>query len=475
MEKQKQNLNQELEKKLFQKKENNWNKLDSKQLKECEDLSEKYLNFLKNSKTQRECIKTLILELKESNFKNIDKIKELKTGDKIYKNIKNKVVIACVVGDNKSEFRLIGSHTDSPKLDLKPNPLYEDSNLAMLKTHYYGGIKKYQWVNVPLSLHGIIYTKSGEKIELSIGDKQNEPKFIIPDLIVHLSFEQIQKPASKVIEGEDLQIIFGSIPVKDEKITQKVKFEVLKHLYEKYQIIEEDFNYAELEFVPSQNPFEIGIDKGLIGSYGQDDKICVFTSLEALKKQERPKYTSCGFFIDKEEIGSTGDTGADSFILLNFTRQYLKLAKLKINEFEILKNSLAISADVKDAMNPIFKSVNDPQNVNYLGNGINISKYSGSRGKYNTNDASCEYLNFIRTILNENKICSQTGEIGKIDLGGGGTIAHFLSRFETLTIDCGPSVLSMHSPCEISSKVDLYSTYLFYTAFFKNKKEYKKE
>ena len=459
--------NKKLQERLFLKKENAWHLI--KDHKKVFALSEKYKQFLSVSKTERTCVSEVIKRLQKAGFKDLNKLKSAKTGDKIFKIIKEKAIIAAIVGKDKKTFRIVGAHCDSPRLDLKPNPLYEESNLAMLQTHYYGSIKKYQWVNTPLALHGIIYTKSGKKITLSLGDKEDEPIFLISDLLIHLSKDQMEKNARKVITGEDLKIIFGSIPINDKDIHEQVKFNILKKLNKDFAIVEEDFSIAELEFVPANKARDVGMDRGLIAAYGQDDKVCVFTELEAFLslKSSIPK-TAVAMFVDKEEIGSVGNTGADSNILLNFARDYKELLKLNIYPTKILESSSALTADVTSAMDPIFKEVHDPQNAAYLSHGVSIEKYGGSGGKYDSADASAKFLHEMRTLAIKNKIPYQLGENGRVDQGGGGTIGMFLAKYGMDVVDCGPCVLGMHSPYEVSSKVDIYSTYLFYKVFFES-------
>jgi len=462
----KKSANKKIEEKLFYKKESAWTDFKDSEHKKIFDFADSYKAFLTGSKTERLCIENIKKILEKSGFKNIESLKSLKKGDKGYKVFKGKSLTAFVVGENTSQFRLIGSHVDSPRLDLKPSPLYQNSELALLKSHYYGGIKKFHWVNTPLELHGIAFTKSGKSIELHIGEKESEPKFIIPDLLPHLAKEQMKKEGTKLIEGEELNIICGHIPLRDKEIKEKVKFTVLKHLNDTYGLIEEDFAFAELEFVPAQKSIDIGFDMGLVGGYGQDDRVCVYSSLMALTGITAPAHTAVAYFSDKEETGSNGDTGAESFSLLNFTFDYVKLAGLDLTPWKILETSKAVSADVTTAMDPTFSSVNDPQNVSYLGKGVSIEKYGGGGGKYSTNDAHAEYMQFLRNIANKNSIPWQTGEMGKIDIGGGGTIAMFMSRFGMDCVDAGPCVLGMHSTCEVTSKADIYSAYLFYKAFF---------
>lgn len=463
--KNKDSANKKLHDKLFLKKENSWNVYTDH--KEIFKLTEEYKKFLNIAKTERTCISEIIKTLKKNDFKDMATIKSAKTGDKIYKIIKEKALIAAIIGKDKEEFNIIASHCDSPRLDLKPNPLYEESNLGMLQTHYYGGIKKYQWVNTPLALHGIIYTKSGKEITLTLGENDDEPIFLISDLLLHLAKDQMEKTARKVISGEDLNIIFGSIPINDKEINEQIKFNILKKLNKDFGIIEEDFSVAELEFVPANKARDVGMDMGLIAAYGQDDKVCVFTSLKAFLASKN-KSTKIAMFVDKEEIGSMGNTGADSNILLNFTEDYCNLTKLKLTPSKILENANALTADVTSAMDPIFKEVHDPQNASYLSRGVSIEKYGGSGGKYSSTDATAKYMQKIRNIAIKNNVPYQIGENGRVDQGGGGTIAMFLAKYGMDIVDCGPAVLGMHSPYEVSSKVDIYSTYLLYKAFFEN-------
>jgi len=463
----KKSKNKKLEEKLFYKKESMWLDLEDKEFKAIMDFGEKYKEFMAKSKTERLCIKNIQEILEKEGFKNIEDVKSLKKGDRVFKNFKGKNIIASVMGNNPEVFRLVGSHVDSPRLDLKPGPLYQNAEVALFQSHYYGGIKKFHWVNTPLEMHGVAFTKKGEYLEIHIGDKDDDPKFIIPDLLPHLAKEQMKKEAGKIIEGEDLNIICGHIPVKDKEIKDRVKLNVMKYLNEKYSLIEEDFICAEIEFVPAQKPVDIGFDRGLVGAYGQDDRVCAFASLMAIIEIKNPAHTATVFFTDKEETGSYGDTGADSFALMNFTDKYRNLASLKQSPWEILEKSKSISADVTGAMDPTFSSVNDPQNVSYLGKGVSIEKYGGGGGKYSTNDAHAEYMQYMRNLADRNSIPWQTGEMGKIDIGGGGTIAMLLSRYGMDCVDAGPSLLGMHSICEVTSKADIYASYLLYRAFLK--------
>ena len=452
---------------LLLKKESVWKTITSKKEKEIHSFSENYKQFLGVSKTERLCAQNVVEELKKNGFKDITTCQKLVTGDKIYKFFKEKVVLAAIVGKKKDEWQLLCSHLDSPRLDLKPNPLYEDSDLALLQSHYYGGIKKYHWVNIPLAIHGVIHTKKGKKIVVDIGEKDDEPKVIISDLLPHLARTQMKKTADKVVEGEELNIIVGNKPLddKDKELKEFVKLNTLKILNDEYGLEEEDLSFAELELVPIGKPVDIGFDKSMIGAYGQDDKVCVYTTLKAMIDCKLTKKTAVAFFADKEEIGSVGDTGAQSFVLQTFAQEYLEKTALKLTSGALFENSKAISADVTVALNPTYKDVSDPKNCALLGKGVSIDKYTGSGGKFMSNDASAEFMNQVRQIFIKNKIVHQHSELGKIDVGGGGTIAMFLSRFGMSCVDVGPAVLGMHSPCEITSKADIYEAYLFYKAF----------
>ena len=468
MKKEKKTKNELLQEKLFLEKKSSWLKFNETERKDIFKFADDFKNFIRNAKTERLCVAKVAEILEKNGFKEISNLKSAKVGDRFYKNVKGKSILAAIVGSNPNSFQLIGSHVDSPRLDLKPHPIYEDSELALMKTHYYGGVKKYHWVNTPLALHGIALTKSGQKVSIHIGENDDEPKFIIPDLLPHLAKNQMERKASSTIEGEELNIIVGHLPLNDEKIKEKIKFTLMNHLHQKYGLIEEDFVCADLELVPAGKPVDIGFDRALLAAYGQDDKVCVYTSLRALLDTKNNEHTALALFADKEEIGSVGDTGAASLILENFAYQYLNLLGLKINVSTLLESSKSISADVTGGMDPNFKDVNDPLNVSFLGHGISVEKYGGGGGKYSTNDAHAEYMGYMRLLLDKNKISWQTGELGKIDLGGGGTIAMYLSKYGMDCVDAGPCVLAMHSPYEVTSKADVYSAYLLYKVFFKD-------
>jgi len=437
------------------KKKSAWDIFNKTQIKQIFNFADEYKSFLNNSKTEREAIKEI---LKYAN----------KNNKKIFLN-KNSCAAIIVKGEKpiSQGLRIVISHVDSPRLDLKQVPIFEDidSNLALFETHYYGGIKKFQWLTIPLSLHGIIIKKDGSKIHFSIGEDENDPVFHVPDILPHLSHDiQDTKKMSDAIKGESLDIVIGSIPVKDSD-KEKIKKAILKKLNDDYGIIEEDFISAELEAVPSFKARDIGFDKSLIGSYGQDDRASVFCSLKSILNLKKPKYTAISLFVDKEEIGSEGVTSAQS---ASFLRLIIKGIDPKIDIDNVMLKSKVISADVDAAVTPNYTEVFELKNSASLGNGVAMSKFTGHGGKYSANDASAEYVSEIRMLLNKMKIPWQTGELGKVDKGGGGTVAKFYSRLGMEVIDLGPPVLSMHSPFEVTSKADIYSTYLAYKAFQEN-------
>lgn len=467
MENKKKSKNELLQETIFHKKKSAWDSLSSSQSKDVFGFAEKYKLFLDKSKTEREAVKEIVKELKVDGFKDICSLNKLKSGDKVFKIIKNRALICAVMGKELDSVRILGSHIDSPRLDIKPSPIYEDSSLCMMKTHYYGGIKKYHWVNLPLSMHATIHTSKG-KTEIIYGEKEDEPKFIIPDLLPHLAKDQMAKTMKDGITGEDLHIVLGNIPVKDDDIKEKVKFNILKILNENYGIVEKDIVSADITFVPATKAMDIGFDKSMIASYGQDDRVCAYTTLKAMISTKNPTNTSICFFADKEEIGSYGTTGAQSRILENFILDLIDLTGSKLRSSTIFENSYALSCDVTDASNPIFKEVHDSSNVSFLGYGVSVEKYGGSGGKYSTNDASSEYMSWFVNMLDKSNVNWQSGELGKIDIGGGGTIAMYMAKYGLDVIDVGPSVLAMHSNAEVASKVDVYMAYLAYKLFLEN-------
>ena len=464
-------MGEELKKKLFNVKKDGWEEADEAERKEIFDISEKYMEFLNQAKTEREFIKKARELADQNGYKDIMEFETLKPGDKIYFVNREKSMYLAIIGEESIEngMHIIGSHVDSPRLDLKPNPLYEDSGLAYFKTHYYGGIKKYQWTTIPLSIHGVIVKKNGEKIELNIGEDKKDPIFTITDLLPHLAQEQMEKKLKNGINGEDLNLLIGSIPYKDEKITEKVKLNILDLLNKKYGITEADFNSAEIELVPAFKARSLGLDESMVAAYGQDDKVCAYTSLAAMMNLKNVKNTAVCILSDKEEIGSMGNTGMESHMFDFFVSEMLN--KLGINRPNLLDKvfcfSKMLSSDVDAGFDPIYASVSDKTNAGFIGKGIAIVKYTGARGKSGASDANAEYVAWIRNVLDNNDIKYQLTELGKVDIGGGGTIAYILANKGTDVIDCGVPVLSMHAPYEVTSKYDIYSAYKTYEAFWK--------
>lgn len=457
--------------------ENAWEKYTKTQLEEVDALSKAYRAFLNHGKTERECVKQIVERAKEAGYKELSElIKEGKTckpGDKVYAVNMEKAVILFRVGSEPLEngMNILGAHIDSPRLDVKQNPLYEDGDFAFLDTHYYGGIKKYQWVTIPLAIHGVVVKKNGEKVVINIGEKEDDPVFFISDLLVHLAAEQLEKKASKVIEGEALDIIIGNRPlqdVKDDEKKEKVQAFTLKLLKEQYGIEEKDFLSAELEIVPAGEAREAGLDRSMVLGYGQDDRVCAFSSLEAILEVQDLKRTGCCILVDKEEIGSVGATGMQSKFFENAVAELLALTTGAYNDLILrrcLANSRMLSSDVSSAFDPTYAASFDKKNVAYLGHGMVFNKFTGARGKSGSNDANAEYLGFIRKVMDDAGVTFQTAELGKVDLGGGGTIAYILSLYGMNVIDCGVPVLNMHAPHEATSKADLYEAKCGYKAF----------
>ena len=457
--------------------ENAWEKYTKTQLEEVDALSKAYRAFLNHGKTERECVKQIVERAKEAGYKELSElIKEGKTckpGDKVYAVNMEKAVILFQVGSEPLEngMNILGAHIDSPRLDVKQNPLYEDGDFAFLDTHYYGANKKYQWVTIPLAIHGVVVKKNGEKVVINIGEKEDDPVFFISDLLVHLAAEQLEKKASKVIEGEALDIIIGNRPlqdVKDDEKKEKVQAFTLKLLKEQYEIEEKDFLSAELEIVPAGEAREAGLDRSMVLGYGQDDRVCAFSSLEAILEVQDLKRTGCCILVDKEEIGSVGATGMQSRFFENAVAELLALTTGAYNDLILrrcLANSRMLSSDVSSAFDPTYAASFDKKNVAYLGHGMVFNKFTGARGKSGSNDANAEYLGFIRKVMDDAGVTFQTAELGKVDLGGGGTIAYILSLYGMNVIDCGVPVLNMHAPHEATSKADLYEAKCGYKAF----------
>ena len=460
---------------------NAWEKYDKKGLKKVMDFAEGYRKFISDCKTERESVDGIVAMAEADGFKNLDAIikkgTKLKAGDKVYANNMGKTLALYVIGKEPMEngMNIVGAHLDSPRLDLKQNPMYEDTDFALLDTHYYGGVKKYQWVTIPLALHGVVAKKDGSVVKIAIGEKPNDPVFTITDLLIHLSADQMAKNAAKVVEGESLDVLIGSIPGpekgKDKKdIKERVKANILEIIKKEYKFEEEDFLSAEIEVVPAGPARDLGFDRSMILGYGHDDRVCSYPSYKAMLEIGTPKKTACCLLVDKEEIGSVGATGMQSRFFENVTAEVMNLTG-KYSELLLrrcLKNSCMLSSDVSAGFDPLFPSVMEKKNTAFLGRGLCINKYTGSRGKGGSNDANAEYMAKIRKIFDDANVSFQTAELGKVDQGGGGTIAYILAEYDMNVIDSGVAVLSMHAPCETISKVDLYEALIGYVAFLKN-------
>lgn len=454
------------------KRENIWKLYNEEQLKSIHTLGEQYKGMLDTGKTERECVKLIVDMSKKAGYKDLNDViknnETLKTGDKVYSVCMDKAIALYKIGEDPMEqgMNILGAHIDSPRIDVKQNPLYEDTELAFLDTHYYGGIKKYQWVTIPLALHGVVVKKDGTKVFVNIGEKDEDPVFVITDLLAHLSGEQMGKTASKVIEGENLDLLIGNMPLKDKE-KDAVKENVLKILKDTYGMEEEDFLSAELEIVPAGKARDCGIDKSMIMGYGQDDRVCAFTSLIAMLEDKPVKRTSCCLLVDKEEIGSVGATGMQSKFFENSVAEVMDRAgqycELKLRR--CLKNSKMLSSDVSAAYDPLYGSAYEKRNAAYFAKGLVFNKFTGSRGKGGSNDANPEYIAHLRNIFEKNKVYFQTAELGKVDVGGGGTIAYIVANYGMEVIDSGVAVLCMHAPWEITSKADIYEAYKGYRVF----------
>lgn len=457
-------------------KNNAWLKYNGTERKEIFDFCEGYKNYLSVGKTERECIHEAIRLAEEKGYKNLDDIiknnEEIKAGDKVYANNKDKTLALYLIGNDSIEngMRIIGSHVDSPRIDLKQNPLYEDGNLALMDTHYYGGVKKYQWVTLPLALHGVVVKKDGTKINVVVGEDDNDPVLGISDLLIHLSAEQLQKKASEVIAGEDLNVLVGNIPLEGKE-KDAVKENILALLKDKYDFEEEDFISAEFEVVPAGKARDLGLDKSMVMGYGQDDRICAYTSLMALLEVDSVEKTSVILLVDKEEVGSIGATGMQSRFFENSVAEVMdrmgQYSELKLKR--ALQNSLMLSADVTAAYDPNYPGACEKKNTAYFAKGLVFSKYTGARGKSGCNDANPEFIAWLRKIMDKNNVSYQTAELGKVDQGGGGTIAYILAQYNMEVIDCGVALQNMHAPWEVSSKVDIFETKNGYKAFLVEK------
>ena len=448
--------------------------LDKNQLKMVDEYSISYIDFLNKAKTERLCVEETLKMLNDAGFYDINKKEELNPGDKIYFINKEKSLFVAIIGKENllNGVNIIGAHIDSPRLDLKPMPLFEKNNAALLKTQYYGGIKKYQWMSIPLAMYGVVFNEKGEKIKIAIGDKKDDPCFTIADLLPHLAREQMKKEANDFIDPEKMCILFGSI--KDEKAKDnKVKENVLKILNEKYGIKEIDFARSEIEFVPAFLAKFVGIDKSMIGGYGQDDRVCSYATIKAIvdiaKEEKELDKTAIAMIVDKEEIGSVGNSSMSTEAFDMFINKIIeKTGSTSVDKLELYYNSSMLSADVSTCVDPNFDEVSDIQNGNMLGCGIALEKYTGSGGKSSSSDANAEFMSKVMQIFDKNKIVYQMGTLGKIGKGGGGTIAYILANKGVDVVDCGTAVLAMHSPYEVASKFDVYMTYLAYKAFFEN-------
>ena len=456
----------ELKEQLFTRTDKGIASMKESEIKKADKYCEDYKKFIDHSKTEREAVKTAVKLAEKAGFVPFEQDKKYKAGDRIYYVNRHKALALAVIGKKgvKDGVRLAIAHIDSPRIDLKPNPMYEASGLAMFKTHYYGGLKKYQWTALPLSLHGVVIKTDGTKVEINLGEKDDEPCFCITDLLPHLAKEQVQKPMAKVFTGEELNILAGSRPYVNSGESDLVKLNIMSILNKKYGITEEDFLSAELSFVPALKTRDVGFDESMIGGYGHDDRVCAYPALTAILETEMPENTVITMLADKEETGSDGNTGMQS----DFLRYFIyDLAKAEGEEgYRVLSKSKCLSADVNAAFDPTYASVYETQNCSYLNKGVVISKYMGHGGKYDTSDASAEYMGEIRSMLEKNNVSWQTGELGKVDMGGGGTIAKYVANMNVDVIDLGVPVLSMHAPFEIVSKTDVYMAYRAFYCFF---------
>lgn len=451
-----------------------WEKLNDSERKEVFQVGEDYKKFIDASKTERLSIKEIVRRAEAQGFKPLHDIKEIKPGTKVYYVNKEKSAALAVIGKEEIEkgMNIVGSHIDSPRLDIKQNPLYEEQGISLMKTHYYGGIRKYQWVALPLALYGTIVKANGEVIDIAIGDDENDPIFYITDLLPHLAKDQDDKKLSAAIEGENLNVIIGSIPAEGKDDEKKFKMNVLKILNEKYGMIEEDFLTAELEIVPAGRARDVGLDRGMISAYGHDDRVCAYTSLKAIFEVENNAKTAVALFADKEEVGSNGNTGMHSEFFNNMVAEMIMIEKGSSYSDILLKraisNSSMLSSDVAAGVDPTYKEVSEIQNAAVMGQGVALIKFTGSRGKSGANDANAEYIGKLRKMFNEGKITWQTAELGKVDQGGGGTIAYIMANLNMDVVDIGVPVLSMHAPFEVVSKTDVYMTYKAYKIFYNN-------
>ena len=462
-----------LREQLLINRKNGFFSVTDKQLKEADDYCDGYKKFLDQGKTERECVEFAIREAEKHGFREFAPTANYKPGDKVYYNNRGKSIILAVIGEKgcREGVRITAAHIDSPRLDLKPYPLYESNDLVLFKSHYYGGIKKYQWTAIPLAMHGRVVRKDGSFVDIRIGEEPGDPQFCVTDLLPHLGTEQMTKPLAKAIEGENLNILIGSRPVRTEsgKGENLFKLNIMRLINEKYDITEEDLVSAEIEFVPAWHASDIGFDRSMVGAYGHDDRVCAYPALTAILNCKTPYHTAITVLADKEEVGSEGNTGLNSSFLRYFVET---LAKQEgVESRDVFGLSQCLSADVCAGYDPLYASAYEPANSCYLNNGVSVMKYTGSRGKSGTSDASAEFMGQVRRLLHDNNVLWQTGELGKVDGGGGGTVAMFIANLNVDVVDVGVPVLSMHAPLEVASKLDILMAYRAFVAFFESKTE----
>ncbi len=458
----------ELQEKLFTQKKNGILKLSDAEIKKVDEFCEGYKKFLDAGKTEREAVAASVELAKANGFTEFDSKKDYKPGDRVYFVNRDKCIVLCNFGTEPIEngVHINAAHIDSPRLDLKQHPVYESNELCLLKTHYYGGIRKYQWPAIPLALHGVIFKANGEKVNVCIGEQESDPVFMVTDLLPHLAAEQSKRTLADGIRGEELNVLIGSRPFNDDEVSEKVKLTVLSILFEKYGVVEDDFVSAELEIVPAFKAKDVGLDRGLVGGYGQDDRVCGYTALVAALECKAPKTTLVTVLTDKEEIGSVGATGLQGSYLKHFI--YTLADKQGAKGYEVLSRSKCLSADVSVAVDPTFQDVTEPRNASYCNYGVAMCKYTGSRGKGGCSDASAEFVSYVRSLLDSNGVIWQTSELGRVDLGGGGTVAAYIANLDVDVVDVGVPVLSMHAPYEITAKLDVYMAYKAFLAFANN-------
>ncbi len=451
---------------LFEKRENGWNVLSETNADRAFEFCEGYKAFLDAGKTEREACEAAIQLAETAGFVEYDREAVYQPGDRVYRCNRNKALILAVIGRQpiSKGLRIAAAHIDSPRLDLKQHPLYEESELAYFKTHYYGGIRKYQWPTIPLALHGVVLRKDGALVQVCIGEDESDPCFVVTDLLPHLAAEQAKRTLAEAIRGEELNILIGSRPFNRDAESEQVKLQILSLLHEKYGLVESDFVSAELEAVPAFKARDIGFDRGLIGAYGHDDRVCAYPSLQAVFDCKLPEKTVLTVLADKEETGSDGNTGLNSVYLTNFVKDLCRMQEA--DAWDVLSHSECLSADVNAAFDPTFPEPYEKRNSCFVNHGVVVTKYTGARGKYDTSDASAEYTGRIRRLLDDHHVVWQTGELGKVDAGGGGTVAKYIANLDVDVIDIGVPVLSMHSPYEVVSKLDVYMTYQAVSAFF---------